>query len=197
MVPPLRVRQFYTPTSISPSAQPSAPTVRARCNYCQKEADKSELKVFSVPVSRLVIMKLPDRLIPSQLIDISCTAYVKGNTSDHPRERQPLLAHPPPPSPLSSLKIQTLSWKNTHKHNRQRRDALRTDGGTRGAQEENLTSRLNAWMDSVCSTAVAVLDLANREPDYLLNHWYLSPFSLGSRMVVLRPTFFYQVFAYD
>ena len=135
-------------------------------------------------------MKLPNRLIPSQLIDISCTAYVKGNTSDHPRERQPLLTHPPPPSPLSSLKIQTLSWKNTHKYNRQRRDALRTDGGTRGAQEENLTSRLNAWMDSVCSTAVAVLDLANHEQDYLLNHWYLSPFSLGSRMVVLRLTFF-------
>lgn len=98
-----------------------------------------------------------------------------------------------PTSAFSSLKskeCQTLSWKTTHKYNCQRRDALHDDKDTHSAREEkNLTSWLNAWTVSLCSTAIAALDLANHESDYLLNHWYVPPFSPGPQIKVLISTF--------
>ena len=150
-----------------------------------------------MPVRELVLVKLLNRLIPSQLIDTSCTVYVKGDTPVHPREREPLLTHL-----LHLLRPQVERMSNPlledhTKYNCQRRDALHADDDTQSAREEkNLTSWLNAWTDSLCSTAIAALDLANHEPDYLLNHWYSFPSSLGSQIVVLR-TCSYQAFTYS
>ena len=82
-------------------------------------------------------------------------------------------------APFSSLKskeCQALSWKSTHKYNCQRRDALHDDDDTHSAREEkNLTTWLNAWTVPLGITALAALDLANHESDYLSNHWCVSP----------------------
>ncbi|KAF9642937.1 hypothetical protein BDM02DRAFT_1798284 [Thelephora ganbajun] len=70
-----------------------------------------------------------------------------------------------------SKECQILSWKTTHKYNRQRRSALHNDDDTQSAREGKIfTSWLNTWTVSLCSTAAAALDLANHESDYLLNH---------------------------
>lgn len=74
-----------------------------------------------------------------------------------------------------SKECQILSWNSTHKYNCQDRSVTHEDNDKASAREEkNLTSWLNTWSQSLCTTATASLDLANHDLDYLLNHWYVS-----------------------
>lgn len=112
----------------------------------------------------------------------------EGNAPIPACRSEPLLTCPSAFSFLKSKECQTLSWKTTHKYTCQRRDALYDDDDRYSAREEkNLTSWLNAWTISLCTTAAAALDLANHESDYLHNHWCVSLFYLGPQIKTLRP----------
>lgn len=136
---------------------------RAKYSFCQQEVDQSELK----RCSRCRCAKLPDDPIPSHLMDGEYgprSALARMNPYSHGTPSA-FSYH------LKSKECQTLSWKVTHKYNRQRRDPLHGDDddkhSTRGG---NIPAPwFNAGAISLCGAAAAVqLDLANHEPDYLL-----------------------------